>query len=157
MADNVSLTPGTGVTFATDDVGGVHIQRIKRSVGQDGFAIDFLDRATRSDTYTVVANGTPVDFSAQGMASFALQCVQTGTVTSWNIVLEVSLTGTNWQIVLRHKKVADGTEGPETAIGDGALSFTGAARFPALYMRSRCEEITLGGGTSVAAFIVALP
>jgi hypothetical protein len=29
MADNVSITPGTGATIATDDIGGSHFQRVK--------------------------------------------------------------------------------------------------------------------------------
>lgn len=33
MADNLAVTPGSGATAATDDVGGVHYQRIKISDG----------------------------------------------------------------------------------------------------------------------------
>lgn len=36
MADNVDVTPGTGKTIATDDVGGVQYQRVKLDVGGDG-------------------------------------------------------------------------------------------------------------------------
>lgn len=36
MADNVAVTPGAGTTIATDDVGGVHYQRIKLDLGGDG-------------------------------------------------------------------------------------------------------------------------
>ena len=38
MADNVSITPGSGASFSTDDVGGVHYQRIKLDLGGDGLA-----------------------------------------------------------------------------------------------------------------------
>jgi hypothetical protein len=38
MADNVDVTPGTGATIATDDVGGVQYQRVKVDVGGDGLA-----------------------------------------------------------------------------------------------------------------------
>lgn len=40
MADNVAITAGSGTTIATDDVGGVHYQRIKSAFGTDGNATD---------------------------------------------------------------------------------------------------------------------
>lgn len=40
MADNVAITPGAGVTVATDDVGGVQYQRVKAVFGADGTATD---------------------------------------------------------------------------------------------------------------------
>lgn len=36
MADNVAITPGAGVTIATDDVAGVQYQRVKLDAGGDG-------------------------------------------------------------------------------------------------------------------------
>lgn len=39
MADNVAL-PATGVTTATDDIGGVHYQRIKAGFGAEGSHTD---------------------------------------------------------------------------------------------------------------------
>lgn len=38
MADNVPITAGVGTSVATDDVGGVHYQRIKVDLGGDGAA-----------------------------------------------------------------------------------------------------------------------
>lgn len=40
MADNVAITAGSGTSIATDDVGGVHYQRVKIGVGADGAATD---------------------------------------------------------------------------------------------------------------------
>lgn len=40
MADNIAITPGTGATVATDDVGGVQYQRVKVNYGADGAAAD---------------------------------------------------------------------------------------------------------------------
>jgi len=40
MVDNIAITPGTGKTIATDEVEGVHHQRIKISLGSDGIAND---------------------------------------------------------------------------------------------------------------------
>lgn len=49
MADNVDVTPGTGKTFATDDIGGVQYPRAKMTWGPDGTAND-----------TDVATGKPL-------------------------------------------------------------------------------------------------
>lgn len=40
MADNVPITAGSGTSVATDDVAGVHYQRVKLSLGADGAATD---------------------------------------------------------------------------------------------------------------------
>jgi hypothetical protein len=40
MPDNVAYTPGSGATIAADDIGGVLYQRIKPTIGEDGFAAD---------------------------------------------------------------------------------------------------------------------
>lgn len=45
MADNVPVTPGSGVNVAADDVGGTHHQRVKLSLGADGSATDALGGA----------------------------------------------------------------------------------------------------------------
>jgi hypothetical protein len=40
MVDNVAYTPGAGKTIATDEVAGVHYQRVKVTFGVDGAAAD---------------------------------------------------------------------------------------------------------------------
>jgi hypothetical protein len=40
MADDVSITAGSGTTVATDEVGGRHFQRVKATWGADGTAND---------------------------------------------------------------------------------------------------------------------
>jgi hypothetical protein len=54
-ADNVSATPGTGVTFASDDIGGIQHPRVKVQFGVDGAATD----ASASNPLPVVQTGTP--------------------------------------------------------------------------------------------------
>jgi hypothetical protein len=103
---------------------------------------------TRSDTYTSATSGTAITLDAQTTGSFGLQVKQTGTVTSWTVLLEISLDGTNYVEILRHTKVDD---------GDGAYSGTGTTKFPALYCRSRCEAVTLGAGTNAIATIIGIP
>lgn len=147
MADNTTITPGTGLTVATDDVSSVHYPRVKRSVGADGSATDFLDKASRSDTYSGTGTGTTVDVSLQGFSRFAIQCKQTGTVNSWTIVLETSLDGTNFSTLLTHTKASN--------LDGGVVWFTVMA--PSLYFRSRCTAMDLGSGTNVVTTIVGLP
>lgn len=45
MADNFSVTAGAGTTVATDDIAGVHYQRVKAVLGADGAATDMLGGA----------------------------------------------------------------------------------------------------------------
>lgn len=45
MADNVSITAGSGTTIAADDIGGVLHQRVKLSIGADGSANDAVGGA----------------------------------------------------------------------------------------------------------------
>jgi hypothetical protein len=40
MTDNVAISAGTGTSVATDDIGGVHYQRVKLALGADGTAND---------------------------------------------------------------------------------------------------------------------
>ena len=103
---------------------------------------------TRADTFTTAASGTAVNSADLGVARFAVQCKQTGTVTSWSIDLEVSLDGTNYIAILTHTKATN---------GDGGILFSGPNKYPALYFRSRCTAITLGGGTNVVTTIVGMP
>ena len=53
MTDNVAITPGTGATVATDDVGGVHYQITKLAFGA-------------LDTATLVAPGSGLPVAVQG-------------------------------------------------------------------------------------------
>ena len=53
MADNVVITPGVGKTIATDDVGSVHYQRCKISIGADGSASDVASDPSTSALATI--------------------------------------------------------------------------------------------------------
>lgn len=46
MADNIAITPGSGATIATDDVGGVQYQRVKLDIGGDGATVPVPGDAT---------------------------------------------------------------------------------------------------------------
>jgi hypothetical protein len=52
MTDNVEVTAGSGTTFATDDVGGVHYQKVKLAIGASDTAVLISPGAGNVDTGT---------------------------------------------------------------------------------------------------------
>jgi len=58
MADNLGYTAGAGSTVATDDISGVHYQRVKPQVGADGTAADWSS-ANPGPVYVI--HGATVD------------------------------------------------------------------------------------------------
>lgn len=101
--------------------------------------------SSRSDTYTAAANGTTVNVSTHTRQYFAIQVKGTGAAaTAWEVVLEAGLDGSNFSTVLTHKN---------TTQADGEVIWL-SVRAPALYFRSRCVSITLGGATNVIATIL---
>lgn len=96
MADNVAVAPATGVgtaPVATDDVGGVHYQRIKVNFGAEGSATDVSAAAPLpvvpassasfgSAKATVTTAGTRVQLTSQGCTSVTLKAsrLNNGTV-----------------------------------------------------------------------------
>lgn len=100
---------------------------------------------TRSDTYTTTANGTTVTVATFPLKYFSISVAQTGTVTAWDVRLEVSLDNTTFTTVLTHTNVT----------GSG-VSLNYVSPWPTLYFRSRCAAITLGAGTNVIATILGM-
>jgi len=162
MADNTTLNAGTGGDIiASDEIGGAKYQRIKLIHGPDNTNDGDIERAnplpvglafaTRQDTFTVAANGTQVNVSTRPCTRFGLQVKgTTATPTAWNVVLEGSLDGTNYQTILEHSNA-----GEFGANADGAVVYQQSAG-PFLYFRSRCVSITLGSATNVIATILGM-
>ncbi len=67
MADNFDVTPGTGKTVGTDDVGGVHYQKIKLDAGGDGVSVPVIAGQQTS------ANSIPVVLSTEQEAALTPQ------------------------------------------------------------------------------------
>lgn len=66
MPDNVDITSGVGTSVATDDVGGVHYQKIKLDAGGDGASVPVVagQQAMAASVPVVVAsNQTAVPVS----------------------------------------------------------------------------------------------
>lgn len=60
MADNIQITPGSGETVATDEVGGRHFQAFKPAFGEDG-------------TATYVSDSNPLPVAGYGELIEALE------------------------------------------------------------------------------------
>ena len=61
MTDNVAVTAGAGTTIATDDISGVHYQRVKVTYGADGTATDPSSSAPFPQaSYPVTSGGATV-------------------------------------------------------------------------------------------------
>jgi hypothetical protein len=75
MADNVSVTPGTGSSIATDDIGGIQHQRVKLTLGADGVS----DGDVSSSNPMPVTGSLTVDLGANNDVT-----VTSGTITIGN-------------------------------------------------------------------------
>lgn len=103
--------------------------------------------ATRSDTFTGTTSGTTVNLmtTAKGPCKyFTLVVNQTGVVTAWTVLLELSMDGTNWITGVTHTQV----------IGPG-VPVPIVTPTPSLYARTRCSVFTIGLGTNVIATLLA--
>ena len=160
MSDNVTFqsstaTPASGTKVASDEAtysgetAQVQLMREVAVSGSEGAKTVVERFATRADTFTGAGNGTQLDLSVRPCKAFALQVKGTGASPgAWSIVLEGSLDGTNYTTMLTH---VSGTN------SDGAVAWSSAALMPALYVRSRCVSLTLGGATNVVATILGVP
>lgn len=92
MADNLTITQGSGTTIAADDIGGVLHQRVKISQGADGSATDVssaaplsvkqpLAAASATTVSNVAPTGTAASAVAQNTARNSLLIVNNGTQT----------------------------------------------------------------------------
>lgn len=138
------LSDGSQLTQITNDgydhralaAGGVEI------LGKPTFRNDY---SAIADTYTAVANGSPVTLSTP-MKYFGIQLTGTGaSATTWNVKLDGSLNGVTYTQLIQHTQ----------ADGDGATKWLASAS-PILYMRSRVSSLNLGGATNVVVTAVGV-
>jgi hypothetical protein len=104
MADNVAITAGSGTSIATDDVGGVHLQRVKLDVGADGASDPVVGSlptrhttsAAATATWTsATADETSLTLDVSSYASVGLVLAgDGGTCTQGLVLFEVSVNGT---------------------------------------------------------------
>jgi len=87
MADNTTITPGTGATIAADDVGGILYQRVKIGVGVDGVATDLAPGQTTKSASLPVT-----------IASDDTVVLQTGALTETAPASDTASSGLNGRL-----------------------------------------------------------
>ena len=87
MADNIAITAGSGTSVATDDVSGVHYQRVKVATGADGSAADvallyplYAAQAQLGDV--IVQRITNTDGAASAVSSFGATASKKNCITT---------------------------------------------------------------------------
>ena len=92
------------------------------------------------------AVGATQDVTAVPKRSFSIQCVAVGgTMTAWNVNLEVSLNGTTWTTIMSHA----------TSDGDSNTKCTGLSHYPARYFRANATVITLNTASALTVNVLA--
>jgi len=136
MADNVEVDTGTGITVATDEVAGAHIQRVKIGLGADGSASDALGGAGN-----VAAGVQRVTLAADDPAVVDLAAIEVllGTIDTdtGNIATSVAgatPAGTNLIGKVDHSS---------TGLGDGVTTVTTAG-----------TDVALAGSTTAKWVII---
>src|SRR3990167_8609493 len=78
MADNLNIDSGSTLTVATDDISGVHYQRVKIAQGADGSATDVSNAAPLN---VAVASATLGTVTISGNVNVATATLGTVTVS----------------------------------------------------------------------------
>lgn len=98
------------------------------------------------DVFTVQAEGR-LTKSEWPLTDFALQVAETGTVTSWTVILKGSLDGINFDTIVTHTKAANGS---------GHIIWPSGIRYPCFYVKAECTAIALGAGTGIISTWVGI-
>ncbi len=155
IIDSGSVTavaqPGVDIGDVTiNNAGGaaaVNIQDGGNSVTIDGTVTGVITSTNRSDSYTGTTSGVTITATSNPFKAYSIQLVGQGTAASlWDVRLEGSLDGSNFDQILQHTNTT----------GDGKVVFSGSLVAPSLYFRSRCAGLTLGTATSVLVTIVGI-
>lgn len=105
MADNITL-PATGVTAASDEIGGVHYQRVKPAFGVDGTAVDVSTTnplpVTNNDCVSLLNTTISTASTSSSIDTIGYGAVVVQVAGTWtgNFYFESSNDGTNWDMVL---------------------------------------------------------
>ena len=113
--DNVAVTPGTGATIATDDVGGIQFQKVKIDAGADGVSAPVSASAPlpcmlRNSAGTAIASlalGTTLEglLTAAGATDFFFSTanattVQLAAAATFTGTVESIISAQAWSIIL---------------------------------------------------------
>lgn len=78
MADNIPVTPGTGANVATDDVAGVHFQKVKLDLGGDGASVPVTAEVPVKEKRAAISAVTSVAASTTFVALLAANAARLG-------------------------------------------------------------------------------
>jgi hypothetical protein len=96
------------------------------------------------DTHTVVGSGSITTLDAP-LRSWTIVVVgTTAPATLWDVTLEGSLDGVKFSDMLNHTSLT----------GDGQHLFSGTTLFPALYIRTTVNTLTLGPATDIVVTVL---
>lgn len=129
-----------------DDFAGAEKKIAVRDLGSSIKAQLFVPyQENRQDTFTAAGLGTSVNVSEVPCNRFALQVKGTGAVpTSWEVVVEGSLNGSQYTTIATHKSGID---------ADGAVRWQSQAT-PSKYFRSQVVSLVLGSATNIVVDIL---
>lgn len=138
---NLNVNVKTGIIGGIVAVSSIAVGEVAASLG-----IGY-----RADTFTATGNGTII--TTNGLTPykyFSLQVLALGAVTSWTVVLEISLDAVNlpFTTLITATSVADN--------GKLLSNPTTQPCAPTVAFRCRCSAIVLGGGVSITATILGM-
>lgn len=126
MADNVSITAGSGTTIAADDIGGVLHQRVKLSQGADGSATDVSSAAPLNVTLANTgANATAVKVDGSAVTQPISGTVTSNLAAGTNNIGDVDILTINGVAPAYGAGVAGATVPRVTIASDDLVTVTG--------------------------------
>ncbi len=97
------------------------------------------------DSITTTGPSGIIDISDNPLSIWSLQVKGIAvSATSWEVVLEGSVDGTNFSNILKHT----------TLKGDGVMMVSGTTQFLANYFRISVNSLVLGPATSITVSVV---
>lgn len=138
MADNITITQGSGTTIATDDVGGVQYQRVKLVDATDG----------SSTAAGVAAN--PLQVSLANTAANSTAVKVDGSAVTQPVSGTVTVTGTvtaNVGTGVGSSTIADGSS---TSIKASVLDYTNSNPLAVRLTDTSGDYVAAGAGTQYA-------
>jgi len=134
MADNFAVSPGTGVTIRTDDVGGIQYPVVKLDVGADGLSVPF------TGTLGAVTN------LAGGSVIVTGGTINTGTVFAKTLGTEVN-PANEWTAISTGTGTATGTV--KAAVAGSVIYVTGLV----ISGGTNATQIGVSSGTPTIAIL----
>lgn len=153
MADNIEVTPGTGVSVAADEVGGALYQRIKIATGADGVANDatLVNPLPTSDAGPAWTSVFTYTASADMTTAADLTAAPTG---GQKLVITDIILSSDTAMLFEFKEETSGTVIGATRIPeDGVVQFTPRGKWKLPVADKKLQgEASVAGNVYVTVF-----